>query len=195
MQPARPLVEVAQPRGQPRHAARIREGLRRLLHRLRQRAFEGDEVLTPAIVARQVEQVLFRRFQLLARIQFRLRAEGAVHHRLTHIDQLAAQPGVVDDAAIFAGIDDADHRRQKLAQIGGAAHLIQQAVMLELDAQRHRIGQLSCLDPALDGGEDAAVDGIDEMLGREEFADPFIGLVVGQQRAEQRLLGFEIGGR
>ena len=46
-----------------------------------------------------------------------------------------------------------------------------------------------------DGLEDAAVDRIGEMLRREEFGDPLIGLVVGQQRAEQRLLRLQVGWR
>src|ERR1039458_2991928 len=48
---------------------------------------------------------------------------------------------------------------------------------------------LSGFDAPGDGGVDAAVDGIDEVLGREELADPLVGLVVGQQRPEQGLLG------
>ncbi len=43
--------------------------------------------------------------------------------------------------------------------------------------------------------EDAAVDGIGEMLRREELRDALIGLVIGQQRAEQRLFGLEVAGR
>ena len=50
--------------------------------------------------------------RVLARsgIEFRLGAKGVVHHGLADIDQLSPQPGVMDRAAIFARIDDADHR-------------------------------------------------------------------------------------
>ena len=67
--------------------------------------------------------------------------------------------------------------------------------MLELGLQRHRVGELARFDPAGDRLEDAAVDRVGEVLGREELRDPLIGAVVGEQRAEQRLLRLHIGGR
>ena len=122
-------------------------------------------------------------------------AEGVVHHRLADVDQLPAQPRIMDRAAILAGIDDADHRGEELREIGGAADLLQHAGMLELALQGHGVGELPRLDAPRDGLEDAAVDRVGEMVGGEELADPLIGLVVGQQRAEQGLLGLDVGGR
>ena len=57
------------------------------------------------------------------------------------------------------------------------------------------IGELPRLDAAGDGLVDAAVDRIGEMLGRKEFRDALIGAVVGEQRAEQRLLRLHVGWR
>jgi hypothetical protein len=37
---------------------------------------------------------------------------------------LAAQPGVVNGTAVFASIDDADHRREQLGKVGCAADLL-----------------------------------------------------------------------
>jgi HAMP domain-containing protein len=43
-----------------------------------------------------------------------LGAEGTVDHRFAHIDQLAANPAIMDQTAIFAGIDDAHRRADQL---------------------------------------------------------------------------------
>ncbi len=188
-------IQVTQPGRQAGDAARRVEGALGMVHGRRQRALEGDEAAARLACLGEVEQLLLRGLELLLAIQLRLRPEGAVHQRLTHIHKLPAQPAIMDDAAILAGIDHADHGGDELAEIGGAAHLIQQAGMLELRAQGHRIGKLARLDPALDRGEDAGVDGVREMVGRQELADALIGLVVRQQRAEQRLLRLEVGGR
>ena len=51
------------------------------------------------------------------------------------------------------------------------------------------------LDAADDRLVDAAMDRIGEMLGCEELRDSLIGLVVGQQRAKQRLLRLQVGWR
>src|SRR5208283_997241 len=71
----------------------------------------------------------------------------------------------------------------------------QHAGMLELRLQRHRVGELASFDAALDRLEDAAVDRVSEVLGQQEFRDAFVGLVVGEQRAEQRLFGLQVGRR
>ncbi len=108
---------------------------------------------------------------------------------------MPAQPGVVDGAAVLAGVDDADHGAEQLGQVGRATDLVEHAGMFELGLQRHRVGELSGLDAPGDGRVNAAMDGVNEMLGCEELADPFVGLVVGQQRAKQSLLGDTVGGR
>jgi hypothetical protein len=196
VQPAHLGIEVAQPGRQPRHAARRAERLLRMLHGDGQRPFEGHEAAIPrAALLREVEQCLFRRFELLLRVEFRLCPEGAVDHDLAEIDQLPPQIGVIDDAAIFPGIDDADHRREQLREIARPAHLIEQAGMFELRAQRHDIGKLPGFHAPLDRLVDSPMDRIGEMLGREEFRDALIGLVVGEQGAEQRLFGGEVGRR
>ena len=40
--------------------------------------------------------------------------------------------------------------------------------------------------------EDSSVDGIGEMVGPQEVGHPVISVVVGEDGAEQRLLGFEV---
>ena len=156
---------------------------------------EGDEAAVVAALGGQVEQLAFGELDLPAPVQLGFGAEGVVDHDLADVDQLPPQPGVMDRAAVLAGVDDADHRGQQLREIGGAADLVEHAGMLELGLQRDGVGKLPGFDPPRDGLEDAAVDRVGEMLGRQELADPLIGLVVGEQRAEQRLLRLVVGGR
>ncbi len=64
--------------------------------------------------------------------------------------------------------------------------------MLELRPQRDGVRQLPGFDSPRDRLEDAAVDRIAEMIRHQELGYPLIGLVVGQQRAQQRLFGLMI---
>ena len=66
--------------------------------------------------------------------------------------------------------------------------------MFELGAQRDRVGDLVLVDAPGNRLEDAPMHGVGEVLGGEELADPFIGAVIGHQRAEQRLFGGHIIG-
>ena len=195
MQSAHLGIEVAQPGGQARHVAGAVERAFRAVDRLGQRALEGDEAAGDRAVGGELEQRMLRRLDLLRAVEFGIGAERVVDHGLADVDELPAQPGVVDRAAVLAGVDDADHRGEQLRQVGGAADLLQHAGMLELGLQRDRVGELAGLDAAGDRLEDAAVDRIGEVLGGEELRDPLIGAVVGEQRAEQRLLRLHVGGR
>jgi hypothetical protein len=48
-------------------------------------------------------------------------AEGKVDGFLADVDHLAPDPGVADGFGVFPGVDDADHGRQQLGEIGHAA--------------------------------------------------------------------------
>ena len=154
-----------------------------------------DEAAGDCAIGGELEQRMLGRLDLLRAVEFGIGAERVVDDGLADVDELPAQPGVVDRAAVFAGVDDADHRGEELRQVGGAADLLQHAGMFELGLQRHRVGELACFDAADDRLEDAAVDRVGEVLGSEELRDPLIGAVVGEQRAEQRLLRLHVGGR
>ena len=175
------------PGGQAGNAARRGEGALGGQHRVGQGALEGDDAAARSVVLGQIEQALLGGFELVLAVELGLGAEGAVHHLLAHVHELAAEPAIVDQAAVLAGVDDADHGREELRQVGGAAHLVELAGVLEFRAQGDDVGELAGLHPALDGAEDAAVDRVGEVLGRQELRDLLVGLVVGQQGAEQRL--------
>ena len=78
--------------------------------RVGQRALERDEAAGGAAVGGEVEQRLFGELDLLRTVEFGVGAERVVDDGFADVDQLAAQPGVVDRAAVVAGVDDADHR-------------------------------------------------------------------------------------
>ena len=195
MHAAHLAVEVAQAGGQAGDAAGAAEGAFGAEDGVGQGAFEGDEAAAAAAVGGEVEQGLFGDLDLLRAIEFGVGAEGVVDHDLADVDELAAQPGVVDGAAVFAGVDDADHGGSELGQVGGAADLIEDAGVFEFGFQGDRVGKLAGFDAARNGLVDAAVDRVGEMFGGEEFGDALIGLVVGQEGAEQGLLRLDVGGR
>ena len=165
-----------------------------LLDRHGERLLEHDEPAAGGALVGDVEQLLLGCLHLHLAVHLGVGAKGVVDHFLANINQLAAQPGIVNGAAILPGVDDADHRGQQLAQIGSSAHLIQHAAMFELRPQRDGIRQLSATHPAVDRGEDAAVDRIGEMVRRQELCHPVIRAVVGEKGAEQRLLRLNVGG-
>jgi hypothetical protein len=159
----------------------------------RQGTLEAHEAGAGRAFGAEGEQRVLGRLDLLGAVQLGISAERGVHHRLAEVDELAAQPRVVDRPSVFAGIDDADHGGEKLGEIGGAADFLQHARMLELGLQHHGVGELSCLDAAHNGLVDAAVDRVREVVRREELGDSLVRLVVGEQGAEQGLLGLQVG--
>ena len=112
----------------------------RPLDGLAQRTLEADEATACAAVRRKLEQLLLGRFDLRDAVEFGFGAEGVVDDRLADIDQLPPHPGIVDRPAVFARVDDAHHRAEKLGQIRDAPHLLQHARVFEFGFQRHRIG-------------------------------------------------------
>ena len=67
-------------------------------------------------------------------------------------------------------------------------------MLAEEGLQRDRGGEFSGADQRARDLEDAAMDLLDEMLDLQEVGDPVVGVVVDQNRAEQRLLGLDVAG-
>ena len=65
-------------------------------------------------------------------------------------------------------------------------------VLAEKGLQRHRRRELARADQGSRDLEDAAMNLLDEMLASEKIRDAVEGVVVDEDRAEQRLLGVEI---
>src|SRR6185312_7037611 len=143
----------------------------------------------------KVEKPLFRRLDLLRRLAVEIVAKGFVDDVLADGDELAAEMEVVDGAAVILGVDNGYHRGGKPREILRPADLLQRAILVEEIFQRDRIGELAALHQLGDRAEDAAMDAFGEMRRFQEFGDAVIGGVVDENRAQQRLLCFEIGRR
>jgi hypothetical protein len=105
---------------------------------------------------------------------------------------LAAQIKIMHRAAVILGVDDGDDRLRQFDEILRAADLGQRAVLVEQVLQRDGIGDLAALDQLADRFIDAAVQRIGKMFRPQEFVDPVEDEVVGQDGAEQGLLGVVI---
>ncbi len=143
----------------------------------------------------KVEQLFFGALDLGGRRIVEILAERVVDDVLADRDQLSPEKQVIDVAPIILGVDDRDRGAGEPRQILRAADLGQGSVLVEQVFEGHRIGDLAALDQFADRGINAAVNGIAEMLGQQEFADPRIGGVADQQCAKQRLLGLVVIGR
>ena len=127
---------------------------------------------------------------LLARARIDRRVIGDVDHVLADLDQLAADREIVDGAAVVEGVDDRRRLGGEPGEIlrhGDAAEI----VLAEKGLQRDRRRDLAGADQRAGDLVDAAVDFLDEMLRLEEVGDAVEGVVVDQDRAEQRLLGLD----
>ena len=141
---------------------------------------------------RQQEQLLLGLLDLLHRREVEIEGEGLVDHGLAEIDELPAQEEVVDGVAVVLGVDDGDDGVLEPRQIFRAAGLDQRRVLVEQIAQGEEVGDLAALDQRAGRLVDAAMHGIGEMLRPQELVDPVEDAVVGEDRAEQRLLGLVV---
>src|SRR4029077_15118822 len=120
MQSAHLRVEIAQASGQARYVAHSLERAFRAVNGIGQCALEADKSAGNRALGGELEQRMSRRLDLLRAVEFGIGAERVVDHSLADVDQLTTQPRIMDRSAVFAGIDDADHRGEKLREIGGA---------------------------------------------------------------------------
>ena len=101
----------------------------------------------------------------------------------------------MDGAAIVLGVDHRHGGARESGEILAAASLLQRFVLLEIVLESHGVGDLPPLDHAEDGVVNAAVHREEEVILQQESADQTGGLVVDEQRAEQRLFGFQVARR
>jgi hypothetical protein len=80
----------------------------------------------------------------------------------------------------------------QVRQIADAAQLLERRIALEPFEQHDRLGQLALADVLLDHRKQAGVERLVEVGRVQLVAQPLIGRVVEQERAEQRLLGLEV---
>ena len=158
----------------------------------RQRLREALEAAVVAAGFGQFEQPPLGVLDLRARREVDRRVIGDVDHVLADADQLAAHREIVDGAAVVRGVDDGGGFGREAREILADRHAADVGVGRQEGLQRHRRGDLAHADQAAGGLEDLLVQRLEEMLRLEEIRDAVEGVVVDQDRAEQRLLRLDI---
>ncbi len=155
-----------------------------------------EKRLESAVVAAALGDLVeapLRLLDLLARARIDRRVIGDVDHVLADRDQVAPEREVVDAAPVVVGVDDGGRFGREPRQILRNGHAAE-VVVAEKGFQRDRGRELALTDHRAGDLEDAAMNLLDEMLAAQEIRHPVVGVVVDQDRAEQGLLGFDIGG-
>ena len=152
------------------------------------------EALEAAVVAAGLGDLIeapLGLLDLIARARIDRRVIGDIDDVLADRDQFAPHRQVVDVAPVIVGVDDGRRfgreprqilRHRDAADIVLAEKGLQRDRRRELAGANHRAGDL----------EDAAMNLLDEMLAPKKVGDAVEGVVVDQDRAEQRLLGVEV---
>ena len=118
---------------------------------------------------------------------------GRVDHVLADDDQRAARGEIVDRAAILGGVDDGRGVGGEPAEILRHGHVrVDRLGVLEERLERDRRRRLAGVDQRRERLVDLPVQRIEEMIGRKKARDAVERLVVDEDGAEQRLLGFEV---
>ncbi len=188
------LVQVDQPCGHPRQTAVVGKGLRRHLHGALQGVGEALEAGGGAAGLGQGVELLFGLLDLLAGFGL-----GVLHRRLGHLardaQHLAAQRQVVDDAGVIGGVGRRRRTVHQVVEVAQTAQVLERRIAPEPFHQADGLGQLALANGLLHGAEQALVERLVEVATLQPIAQPLIGRVVEQDRAQERLFGFEIVGR
>ncbi|MDF2782518.1 MAG: hypothetical protein K0S96_2323 [Geminicoccaceae bacterium] len=192
LQAAELVVEVDQPGRHAGDAAVLVIG--RLDHGdgAGQHRRELPEAAFELALLREHEELLLGDLDLLAAALRHGRIVGLVDQLLADVDQAALEPEVVQQAAVVAGVEDRLGGAGEAREVARAVELAQRLVLVERDLEGQVVGEPALLDQPAHRLEDPAVHRLIEMLWPQELRDPVIGLVVDQDRAEQRLLGLDV---
>ena len=102
---------------------------------------------------------------------------------------------VVDRPAVVLGIDDGHGLRREPREILRHRQLADLLVGRQEGLDGDRIGGLAHPDDVAGDLEDLAVQRLEQMDGLQEVRDAVEGVVVDEDRAEQRLLGLDVARR
>ncbi len=171
----------------------VLEGLSRNRNGSAQRLIEGNKIPFIAFFRRQFEQGFFPRLNLVLPGKAHGGAKRAVHHVFTNINQLAADPRIMNGASVISGVDNPDHGGQQLGHVGHTAHAGQNAGMFQFGPHGYGVCQLSVFNAPGNGFINLAIHTVGKMLTSQKVRNAVIGAVVRQQRAKQRLFGLHIG--
>jgi hypothetical protein len=195
LQPAHAVIEIAQTGGDAgkmaiAHISGVGH-VDRGLHRVGE-AFEAA-IVAPGLG--KLKQAALGILDLIGGRHIDGRVIGDVDHVLADRDQRAAGGEIVDGAAVIGGVDDVDGFGGEASEIMGDGHVADLLVGGQEGFYGHRVGHLAHADEL---GRDLvylAVQRLVKMAGFEEVRDAVEGVIVDQDRAEQRLFGLDVVGR
>ena len=147
-----------------------------------------------ALLAELVER-LFGLDDLLFRLAGHFDPAGLVGDVTAKRHEFAADREIVDHLGVVAGGEGGDRSARQTGQIGRPAKFLQSLVILQKRLERDRRGQRVFRDPRLCDLVDPCMDRLVEMLRIDDRRDPVVDVVVGQDRAEELLLGLDIVGQ
>ena len=155
------------------------------------------EALEAAVVTAGLGDLIeapLRLLDLLARTRIDRGVIGDVDHVLADRNEFAADGEIVDAAPVVVSVDDGGRLGRQPRQI--LRHADSADVVLPQESlERDRRGELAHANHRAGDLVDAAMNLLDEMLAPEKVRHAVEGVVVDQDRAEQRLFGLEIVGR
>ena len=99
---------------------------------------------------------------------------------------------VIDDAAVFPGVDDVDGAGSQLGKILGPANILQGVIRLEIGPQGRRIGNLTTVDQLHHCLIDPGMRCQREVLSHQEFRNLLKRPVVDENRPQQATLSLNV---
>ena len=139
----------------------------------------------------QFVERLFSLNDLFTRLVCHVNAGGFGGDVTAKGDQITAHGQIVNHLRIVAYSESGDGCTGKTGQICGAAQFLQAFVIFHKRLQRHRAGEVVLCDAGGGNLENTGMYGIIEMLGTNNRSDTVVDVVIGQDRAQQLLLGLD----
>ena len=156
-----------------------------------QRVREALEAAVVASALGDLVEAALGLLDLFARARIDRRVIGDIDRVLADQDEFAPDRQVIDGAAVIIGVDDGGGlggEAREILRHGGAADV----VIAEKGLHRDRRGELAGADQRSRDLEDAPMNLLDEMLAAQIVGDAIEGVVVDEDRPEQRLLGLDV---
>ena len=152
----------------------------------------GEHVNKPGIPTTDWDWIIYPEglFDLL--VGGGVRIGRLLDHLAANADQVAAQGQVIDDAGVVGGVGRRGRAVHQVGEVAQPAELVEGRVLLETFHQDGRLGQQTLTDVILDRLEQPLMEGFVHVRAAQAVGQPLEHGVVEHQRAQQRLLGFQI---
>ena len=107
------------------------------------------------------------------------------------LNEVAAHGEIIDHLRVVADRKGADRSTRQPREIGGAAQFPEPLVIFHERLERHRAREIVLGDARSGDVEDARMHRVVEVIGGDDGRDPVVDVVIGQDRAQQLLLGLD----